>query len=83
MEVPFFSTVKAQFFLSYEGERAPNTLVLTPSALPGEQFQIHSGGEHEAGLTAAFGAEQQGTPARNPNEPFRQTNPNQGKKDEI
>ena len=29
------------------------------------------------------GAEQQGTPARNPNEPFRQTNPNQGKKDEI
>jgi len=31
---------KMQFFFAYEGERAPNTLILTPSALPGQEFQI-------------------------------------------
>jgi hypothetical protein len=31
---------KLQYFVSYEGERAPNTLVLVPSALPGQRFEI-------------------------------------------
>jgi hypothetical protein len=31
---------KLHYFLSYEGERSPNTLVLVPSALAGEQFQL-------------------------------------------
>jgi hypothetical protein len=31
---------RMQFFWAYEGERAPNTLILTPAALPGQQFQL-------------------------------------------
>lgn len=31
---------KALFFFAYEGESAPNTIILTPSALPGQQFQL-------------------------------------------
>ena len=31
---------KMHFFVAYEGERAPNTLILTPSALPGQRFEI-------------------------------------------
>ena len=31
---------RMQFFLAYEGEKTPNTIVLTPAALPGQQFQI-------------------------------------------
>jgi Carboxypeptidase regulatory-like domain len=31
---------KVHFFAAYEGERAPNTLILTPSALPGQRFEL-------------------------------------------
>jgi hypothetical protein len=31
---------KMLYFLSYEGERAPNTIILTPAALQGQQFQL-------------------------------------------
>lgn len=31
---------KAHFFVAYENERAPNTIILTPSALPGQRFEI-------------------------------------------
>lgn len=31
---------KMLYFLSYEGERAPNTIILVPAALPGQQFQL-------------------------------------------
>lgn len=31
---------RIHFFLAYENERAPNTLILTPSALPGQRFEI-------------------------------------------
>jgi hypothetical protein len=31
---------RMQFFFAYEGERAPNTLILAPAALPGQQFQL-------------------------------------------
>jgi hypothetical protein len=31
---------KMQYFFAYEGERAPNTIILTPAALSGQQFQL-------------------------------------------
>lgn len=31
---------KAMYFLSYEGERSPNTIILTPAALPGQLFRL-------------------------------------------
>ena len=31
---------KMQFFMAYEGEKTPNTTILVPAALPGQQFQI-------------------------------------------
>jgi hypothetical protein len=31
---------KLWYFVSYENERAPNTLILAPSGLPGQQFQL-------------------------------------------
>jgi carboxypeptidase family protein len=31
---------RMQFFIAYEGEKTPNTTILVPAALPGQQFQI-------------------------------------------
>jgi carboxypeptidase family protein len=31
---------KMQYFVAYEGERAPNTIILTPSALAGQRFDL-------------------------------------------
>lgn len=34
---------RMQFFGAYEGERTPNTTILVPAALPGQEFQIPTG----------------------------------------
>ncbi len=41
---------KMLYFISYEGERAPNTLILTPTALPGQRFQLPTENDHRKPL---------------------------------